>query len=581
MPASLSAADTSPVDRHRRLSLLELKPHVRVALVTAVLAVSGLAMLFVSLLWMDRVAASVALVRERYEPPLASLEVVDEGLSEVQYEFDRTITEPDPVQRVVTLEEVRRLLSVNDEAWRDFERNRLGLPGEAEHIEAYQAALARQAELAGPVGYGLVSNTDTTAMIRTDAVRDLLDAQRRAQEAVQALQRDIYEPNRNAALLAAADDAVSGRQAIVGAFLGLMTLSLVVATTAFRAARRTDQAQRAGLELRAVESRRNAFEARLSRALQMASSEPFAYDVIEQAMGEVIPDGEAELFLAEDASAPFRRVLSTDHHGRGPGCRVASPVDCPSAHRGDRLEFGSSRDLDACPYLRERPSEVAAVCQPVSIGGRSLGVIHATFDGGLPDAQSSQFVELLAQRAGDRITLLRAFAESEVQARTDPLTGLLNRRSLDQAVRELDLGRVPYCVAYADLDLFKALNDTWGHEVGDRALHLFARVLIDGVRPDDLVCRYGGEEFVVVLPECDLREAEDAAQRVRETLTSAVAGAGLPPFTVSIGLAASTQATSFLKVVGLADAALLRAKATGRDRVVVAHAGPAALPPGA
>ena len=123
-------------------------------------------------------------------------------------------------------------------------------------------------------------------------------------------------------------------------------------------------------------------------------------------------------------------------------------------------------------------------------------------------------------------------------------------------------------MAYGDLDRFKDLNDTFGHAAGDRALRTFSQVLRDSLRPIDIPGRYGGEEFVIVLPECPLDEARQVLERVRERLAERIVVADLPPFTISFGLASSDQAADFDQVVALADAALLSAKAGGRDQVV-------------
>ncbi len=166
--------------------------------------------------------------------------------------------------------------------------------------------------------------------------------------------------------------------------------------------------------------------------------------------------------------------------------------------------------------------------------------------------------------------MLRAFARSEMQAKTDPLTGLLNRRSLEASARDLVDNGEHYVVAYADLDHFKVLNDVHGHDAGDRALRLFARVLRDSVRPSDIPARYGGEEFVVVLPDCGAADALLVMERVRNVLAVAVADGAAPEFTVSVGVAESSISKTFSETIEAADTALLHAKATGRDRVVVA-----------
>ena len=166
--------------------------------------------------------------------------------------------------------------------------------------------------------------------------------------------------------------------------------------------------------------------------------------------------------------------------------------------------------------------------------------------------------------------MVRAFEKSETQAHTDPLTGLLNRRSLENRVRELQRERVSYALAYGDLDHFKVLNDTNGHEAGDRALQLFSRVMRDSVRPNDVVCRYGGEEFVILLPDCTTGAAVAVLERLRERLALALTSGRVPSFTVSFGVSSSTEHDTFDAIVAAADNALLSAKAAGRNRVIVA-----------
>jgi diguanylate cyclase (GGDEF)-like protein len=333
------------------------------------------------------------------------------------------------------------------------------------------------------------------------------------------------------------------------------------------------QARRQELQARQQENQalHQEFESRLANALDMAGGEPEVIDVIERAFTATLPGAPVELLLADNSRAHLTRMANTSPAGSPPGCSVDSPDHCPAARRAQIQRFPHSDDIDACPKLRGRSEgPVSSVCVPVSIMGRSVGVIHATAaPHATPDDDAVRDLGTLAKLAGARIGLLRVMAETQLQAATDSLTGLLNRRSFEHQVANVRRDPLTLTLAVADLDHFKALNDTYGHETGDRALRLFAQVMTGSVRQQDLVCRHGGEEFVLALAGCDSNAARDILDALRTRLDAAITVAGLPKFTVSFGVVQALDQEDLPVLINRADAALFQAKREGRDRVVV------------
>ncbi len=308
---------------------------------------------------------------------------------------------------------------------------------------------------------------------------------------------------------------------------------------------------------------------RLQSAFEMADDETDAFDVVADAL-DVVADAPAELLLADSSRAHLHRVAAAADHG-APGCGVETPWACPAVRRSRTMVFEDSAALDACPKLRHRAGDggsCSATCVPVTVLGTPMGVVHTVgVAGRRPEPARRASLEALAEQAGSRIGVLRAMAASELQAITDPLTGLLNRRSLEAELGALAERRAAYSVAFIDLDHFKDLNDTHGHETGDRALRSFARLLRAAVRDGDLVCRYGGEEFVVVFPESDAEIAEGIVQRLCGDLATAVQRGEVPAFTISAGIAESGSGLGHVEVIRHSDEAMFRAKQAGRNRI--------------
>ncbi|MCW8807068.1 MAG: GGDEF domain-containing protein [Rhodanobacter sp.] len=184
---------------------------------------------------------------------------------------------------------------------------------------------------------------------------------------------------------------------------------------------------------------------------------------------------------------------------------------------------------------------------------------------------------LLAAWAGHtQLRLLTDLLAARDDASHDPLTGLANRRSAElrlaaDRAHALRLNE-PLSLLMLDLDHFKQINDHWGHAAGDRVLKATAQALRDELRGADLPSRFGGEEFLTILPGTDAARALDVAERIRERiakLTIAVPGDTIQ-ITASIGVATITEGESAQKLVARADVALYRAKDNGRDRCAFA-----------
>jgi diguanylate cyclase (GGDEF)-like protein len=165
--------------------------------------------------------------------------------------------------------------------------------------------------------------------------------------------------------------------------------------------------------------------------------------------------------------------------------------------------------------------------------------------------------------------LLTRLAE---EARTDALTGLLNRRGFEErALLELAHARREtrsVAVVTLDIDYFKRINDEWGHEIGDRVLARIGHLLADQSRDIDVAARFGGEEFVVLLPGCTSVDAHGFAERVRGALETEPSE-GLPTVRMSAGVLAAVAPSGIEEMLHGADTALYSAKRAGRDRIVV------------
>jgi len=186
-------------------------------------------------------------------------------------------------------------------------------------------------------------------------------------------------------------------------------------------------------------------------------------------------------------------------------------------------------------------------------------------------------------RAGRRIiNLLEDLAAARdlllAKATHDPLTGLWNRseiiNTLEREISRAKRDSIPVCVIMADLDLFKHINDTYGHMAGDSVLKEVAKRLFSSLRHYDSLARFGGEEFLVVLPECNGANGVQVAERMRASIAKEPIDTpeGMIPITVSMGVASSSDLGDFNPetLVKAADAAMYKAKKAGRDRVELA-----------
>jgi len=160
--------------------------------------------------------------------------------------------------------------------------------------------------------------------------------------------------------------------------------------------------------------------------------------------------------------------------------------------------------------------------------------------------------------------------ELSQEAKTDPLTGLTNRRTMLEITSLWEEKGVSYAFAMLDLDRFKLVNDTYGHQLGDEVLKFLAEVMMEEKRDQDICCRYGGEEFTILLPDTTEQEAYIVAERIRARMERSISPIGRP-VTLSIGISSNAEGSDdeMETLMKKADEALYAAKNAGRNRVVL------------
>jgi diguanylate cyclase (GGDEF)-like protein len=220
------------------------------------------------------------------------------------------------------------------------------------------------------------------------------------------------------------------------------------------------------------------------------------------------------------------------------------------------------------------------LCVPIVAQGETLGVLHLQATDEVPQLNSAELSlnTTFAGQVGLSIANIKLREALRTQSVRDALTGLYNRRYLEE-VMEREIRRASRAVQsmgfiILDLDHFKQFNDTYGHDAGDTVLREAAAFLVKNVRAEDFVFRYGGEEFVILLPTAELDGARGRAERLRtkiRELTIVYQGQTLRMVTFSMGVSEFPRhGTTSQELMAAADAALYEAKRGGRDRVVVA-----------
>jgi diguanylate cyclase (GGDEF)-like protein/PAS domain S-box-containing protein len=326
--------------------------------------------------------------------------------------------------------------------------------------------------------------------------------------------------------------------------------------------------------------------AEMGDLLQSCMTAEEAYAVITQFGPKLFP-GETGVLGVLAGSRNLVEVVAA--WGDSPvGERIFAPDKCWALRRGRVHRVEDARAGLRCQHVNPSVA-TASLCVPMMAQGEPLGVLHlqaGPSGPGRPEAspeESRDAQQRLAVSVAEHIALALANLKLQEtlrdQAIRDPLTGLFNRRymeeSLEREVSRAGRGGIPVGVIMLDIDHFKHFNDTFGHEAGDTLLGALGNFLRAHIRGGDIACRYGGEEFTLILPDASFDATRDRAEQLREAVTKLNVlhrGETLGPITLSLGVATFPEHGSIGQAVLLAaDGALYRAKHEGRNRVVVAQ----------
>jgi len=309
-----------------------------------------------------------------------------------------------------------------------------------------------------------------------------------------------------------------------------------------------------------------------------------AGQIIHRLAPQLFPAYSGSLFLLNASRNILELIVNWGEVA--PNQSVFEPQRCWALRRGRPYQMlDPAQDL-ICEHLAA-PSTARYYCLPLVAQGDTLGVLQvrsaASADGDDTHGVFPETVQSLARTVAEHLALslgnIKLQETLRHQAIRDPLTGLFNRRFMVETL-ELELHRMrrrelPLAVVMLDIDHFKRYNDTFGHSSGDVLLSALGQMVRQKVRKEDVACRYGGEEFTVIMPETSLETACQRAEELRQAvhdLHPEHQGRGLGGITISLGVAVFPQdGENHEDLLRAADAALYEAKHAGRDRVVASR----------
>lgn len=321
--------------------------------------------------------------------------------------------------------------------------------------------------------------------------------------------------------------------------------------------------------------------AQLDEWLQSAKSLGELYMIVRAFMLRLLPGSAGELYIYSNSRDALEGVCQWDTAAMH--AHIA-PDSCWALRRGRAYEYDASGLCFVCDHVDAQANDGAPVaaeyiCVPIVAHGDTVGLLHIRF--GRAGARIESHAAF-ARRCGEHISMAVANAKLRDALRDqsirDPLTGLYNRRFFLEAMRrEIALSArtgASFGLVSFDADRFKTFNDNHGHDAGDMVLRTIGAKMGEVASGGEVACRFGGEEFMLLVPSAGLAQAAALAERLRDAIAATqvryVDGI-LPGVTISAGVAAyPATATSPQELLRLADEALYRAKSGGRNRVEVA-----------
>ncbi len=313
--------------------------------------------------------------------------------------------------------------------------------------------------------------------------------------------------------------------------------------------------------------------AEMSAFLQACLTVEDAYQTLGSLIAPLFPTGGGGIFMLNEVGDRVDQIVTW---GTPPNSAPGStPLGCWALHRGPEHQSSPDCQKFGCTHA-VGPAGDSTLCLPLLVQGTSLGLFFLSVSELSPTTQ--QLARTVVEQVALALANLHLRETLKQQSIHDPLTGLYNRRYLEEAlnqeIQRAQRHRHSIGVIMIDIDHFKWVNDTYGHEAGDRFLEAMGQMLRNSVRGSDIACRYGGEEMTLVLPESSLAVTLARAEAIRRAMGEiqvSYGGVAIGRLSASLGVAGfPTHGNVGADVVKAADAALYQAKANGRNQVAIA-----------